>query len=493
MGISSKVVANKLADIFTELNNSDYLANPFFRISKATPEQMRKYQYINSKSSRITVLIHLLIAIPINIGKIFIYLFFSFIFFNQYRVYNYATNKSEILFLSHAIGENITKTDGDQFFALMPENLQKKSKKVSILYTNHSLFGYYKNNNSLKTKGISIERHLIPKFLKPLENIDYLKLTIPASMKCLFYGLKKLLSNPIESTLLIKSSLFFYSRSTYSNYLVGQRVKEFCMKNNIEILVMTFEGHSYEQYIIEKIYKSNPKFSIVLYQHSPIVTDHFGVQNFLKVNTRDLRILTTGIAYERMFKSISNIPKYHILGSNKAISNFVEDHTISQKQILFAPEGTAFATIKFLKLMNYLCQMDHKLLFSIRLHPNLKRNFIVFLFIKRLNLKGNFLLSNNLLHEDLKKSKFVFYRSSAVGIEALMSNAVPVYYNSSTELGLNVLGKYSEFIPVVTNYTDTFNYIRTASTNISKEMRRSISNEIFTEIDYEKLSLILKN
>jgi hypothetical protein len=265
------------------------------------------------------------------------------------------------------------------------------------------------------------------------------------------------------------------------------------MKNNIEILVMTFEGHSYEQYIIEKIYKSNPKFSIVLYQHSPIVTDHFGVQNFLKVNTRDLRILTTGAAYERMFKSISNIPRYHILGSNKAISNFVEDDTISQKQVLFAPEGTAFATIKFLKLMNYLCQMDHKLLFSIRLHPNLKRNFIVFLFIKRLNLKGNFLLSNNLLPEDLKKSKFVFYRSSAVGIEALMSNAVPVYYSASTELGLNVLGKYSEFIPVVTNYTDTLNYIRTASTNVSKAIRRSISNEIFTEIDYEKLSLILKN
>ena len=61
MSISSKVIADKLANIFMELNNIDYLVNPFFRISKATPEQMRKYQHINSKSPKLAVLIHLLI------------------------------------------------------------------------------------------------------------------------------------------------------------------------------------------------------------------------------------------------------------------------------------------------------------------------------------------------------------------------------------------------------------------------------------------------
>ena len=87
----------------------------------------------------------------------------------------------------------------------------------------------------------------------------------------------------------------------------------------------------------------------------------------------------------------------------------------------------------------------------------------------------------------------VFYRSSAVGVEALTSSAVPIFYGDSTQLGLNVLGEYSEFIPAITNHMDVLNFIRTANTNISKDLRSSISNEIFTKIDYKKLISILKN
>lgn len=491
MIVSNREIANKLEDIFKELNNSDYHVNPFFRISKATPEQMRKYRFINSKFPRSTVLIYSLFSLPFNIIKLFIYLFCSVIFSHQYKTYNYETHKSKILFLSHAIGANITKVNGDQFFALMPENLHKKNQRVGVLYTNHNLTSYRKNSKLLKLTGSEIDRHLIPKFLKPHENMDYLRLIIPASVRCFFHGLQNLLSNPIDSILLIKSSTTFYNRSTYSNYLVCQRVQTYCIKNDVNTLIMTFEGHSYEQYTLQKINKNQPKLSFIIYQHSPIVTDHFGVEYFLKTNTQDLIVLTTGLFYEKLLKNFSDIPNYQILGSSKADTNFIDSVENLKTQVLFAPEGTTAATISFLKLINHLSSMNPQLLFSIRLHPNLKRNLIINFLVKKLETRSNFIVSTYSLSEDIIKSKFVFYRSSAVGVEAILSYAFPVFYGNSNEQGLNVLGKYLTLFPIVTNLKDASHYLKTEHPFVSKNQRIQLFDEIFSKINYEKLYSVL--
>ena len=66
MNASSKDVANNLLEIIKELEDSQYLVNPFLRISKATPEQMQKYGVVNSKFPRVNVLIYLLITMFIK-------------------------------------------------------------------------------------------------------------------------------------------------------------------------------------------------------------------------------------------------------------------------------------------------------------------------------------------------------------------------------------------------------------------------------------------
>jgi len=254
---------------------------------------------------------------------------------------------------------------------------------------------------------------------------------------------------------------------------------------------MTFEGHSYEQYILQKINENQPNLSFILYQHSPVVADHYGIEHFLKTNSRNFIVLTTGIFYEKLFKNFSNIPKYQILGSSKAETHFVDSVENPKIQVLFAPEGTMTATVSFLRLINYLRSMNPQLLFSVRLHPNLKRNLIVNFLIKRLETKSNFLASTYSLSEDLIKSKYVFYRSSAVGVEALMSYAFPVFYGNLNDQGLNVLGKYLTVFPIVTNLKDASQYLKTEQFFVSKEQRVNIFDEMFSKIDYEKLSSVL--
>jgi len=492
MNASSKDVANNLLEIIKELEDNQYLVNPFLRISKATPEQMQKYSVVNSKFPRVNVLIYLLITMLITIIKVPIFILASILLSYQYRIYNTKFSKGKVLFISHGIGENITKKYEDQFFAQMPEVIKSKNKECVILYTNHNLIGYRTNSKLLASKEGGIERHLIPKFLKPNENAKYLSKVISLSSKTLYYGLRKLFSDPVKSILLLKSSAYFYNRATYSNYLLAKRVQEFCSKSKVDTLVLTFEGHSYEQYLIETVKKRQSYLSIVMYQHSPIVSDQFGVKQFLKTNNISLSILTTGIFYKNMFSNISIIPRYIVIGSSKSNLNFIRKNTGLTSNVLFAPEGTSLATVSFLKLAKYLCLNTQNIMFYMRLHPNYRPSILVIYLIKNLSRKSNFLLSNKSLHEDLKIANFVFYRGSAVAVESLKSRALPVFYGEIDGLGLNVLGNLSIKLPIAVSHKEALMSLQTPNKNISKLDRAKIFNELFSKLDYKKLNKVMK-
>jgi len=492
MYTSYKKIANNLTKILKELEDSEFLVNPFLRVSKATPEQMQKFSLVNSKFPRINIIAYLLINIPITIIKVSIYICASILLSYQYRLYNIKFSKGEVLFISHGIGENIIKNEGDQFFANMPEFIESKNKKCVILYTNHNRNKYYKNRNLLTSKGGNIERYLIPKFLKPKENAKYLSKIISLSFRSFYYGLKTIFNDPIKSVLLLKSSVYFYNRATYSNYLLAERVQELCLKSDMNTLVLTFEGHSYEQYVIEKVKKQQPNFSIVMYQHSPIVLDQFGVKQFLKTNNISLCILTTGNFYKNMFSNISTIPHYIVVGSSKSNLNIISENTSFTKHVLFAPEGTTLATLSFLKLAKYLCSNTQNTMFYMRLHPNYRPSIVAVYLIKNLSRKRNFLLSNSLLHEDLQIANFVFYRGSAVAVESLKSKALPVFYGKPDGLGLNVLGNLSIKFPITVTHKEALMSIQTPNRNVSRFDRAKIFNELFSKIDYKKLNKVMK-
>ena len=79
------------------------------------------------------------------------------------------------------------------------------------------------------------------------------------------------------------------------------------------------------------------------------------------------------------------------------------------------------------------------MVFCLRLHPNLSANFRIRSYIKKLQAQNNFCLSINTLYEDLNTSDAVFYRSSAVGIEALRFKTYPIFYGDALQKGLDVL------------------------------------------------------
>jgi len=483
-------ISEKLESIIVNLLGKEFLINPFFRISKSTPEQLTPYKYINLKCSRELLLLYLIIYIPINFIKITMQIFLSLLFSYQYLYFKPKNHPTEVLFVSHAIGANIINKDGDQFFALMPEYSANKNLNTTIIYTNHNKLGYYKNLKLLTLKSDKVKRFLIPKFLKPKELIKYYLTIVVMFIKCTRIGAVDYFKNPMNSKILFSAANSFFKRPTYSNYLLLLRIKDLCSQNATQAIFITFEGHSYEQYVVNEINQFTPSLKVVLYQHSPITPAHLGVKNFLQTNVNSVIIMTTGTYYTNYLKTVSKIPKFILIGSSKT-EYLQENNDIDKsKTLLFAPEGTITATKSFLKLIRLMSKEDPIHHYLLRLHPNLPRDIGVYLMIRRLKKKQNFSLSNKSLSTDLNLSKFVFYRSSAVGLQALNSNVTPIFYSGQGYNMLNVIPPNSEVFYTARTPKDALDIVNSHD-NKSIKGKKIIFESFFSDLIYQNLDYIL--
>ena len=128
--------------------------------------------------------------------------------------------------------------------------------------------------------------------------------------------------------------------------------------------------------------------------------------------------------------------------------------------------------------------------YLLRLHPNLPRDIGVYLMIRRLKKKQNFSLSNKSLSTDLNLSKFVFYRSSAVGLQALNSNVTPIFYSGQGYNMLNVIPPNSEVFYTARTPKDALDIVNSHD-NKSIKGKKIIFESFFSDLIYQNLDYIL--
>lgn len=492
MSISHRQISDHLEKIIQELGGYEYLVNPFFRMSKATPVQTKKYRFVNYKFPIISLVTLPIFILPVIVFRLGIYAILSVLFSSQYVLFNTKIKLSKVIFISHAVGQNISSDLSDEFFALMPEYFQKRNIQTTILYTNHYRWHYVKNIVLLDSKKDKINRNLVPKFLKPNENIKYIREMFRLATNCLVLSAKKRSSNPVQSALLCKSLIKFFNRDSYGNYLLAVRLKDYYKERDPKLVALTFEGHSYEHYLIESVRSIKHNTLVILYQHSPIVLDHFGICSFLRTNPKNLLILSTGVIYQKYFKSISNTPQYKVIGSQKASSTFRIDSDKQRHIVLLTPDGGEIrSTITFIKLTKYLCGNQTIYQYVLRLHPHSKNSLIIMSLITTLKKFQNFTVSNNTLITDLNDAKFIFFRTSAVGLQALASGAVPVFYNDLSQKGLNALGLTGASFYEISKPFEALNLINKPNISLDFQSNKKIFNQLFSKLKYEKLEEII--
>ena len=156
MHFTAQQISQQMEKILIDLGSYEYLVNPYFRISKATPRQVKKYHLLNFKFAGKLSKILLISSLPMIMIKIILYFLLSLLFSFQYKIFEKNLKQSNIIFISHATQENLSRGLSDEFFALMPKHYENRKHKVTILYTNHGKFSYLKNTNHFIKKNLII-------------------------------------------------------------------------------------------------------------------------------------------------------------------------------------------------------------------------------------------------------------------------------------------------------------------------------------------------
>lgn len=487
-----EVLSEKLDALLQTSLGTKHLINPYFRISKGTPEQTGKYFLLNSNIPRPALLVGNLLSIPLNIFRLSLTLMLSLVLFRQNSIFKQKIENTEVLFLSHGTKGNLLNREKDTFFDLMPQNLQsQKNLRCSVLYTNQNLFRFRIDNRLLDHKNKELKHILLPKFLRFTEHAKYVFTTGNFALRASLLSFRYYFEKPDLSRILICSIPWYFSRATYSNYSLLNMVKEVQKKNNLNAIFLTFEGHSFEQLIVDGLNEDSQKTKILFYQHSPIVSLHYGIRYFLIQLKSKIIVLTTGVFYSEYFQSLSKLPSYKVIGTNKSKLSADKGKIEAANKIIYAPEGTNFATKDFVDLIKYIIKDSPAYSHFLRLHPDIKLNLRLKLELIRLRKYNNFSISSNDLESDLTTANYLVYRSSAVGIESLKYDLLPIFYAEAKYSRLNVLISNTASYYKAQNPNEVLVILKSSHNMLSKDQRLDLFNSYFSRIDYEILSDVI--
>lgn len=419
--IKSEILDDFLVKIRNSSKNPEIHANPFFYLVKPTEENLKKYA-LKRPESLLLYLLEISLFLPFIMFHFIATIFYSILFSKRSSPGEISnTQNCKYLFVSHFTYAQ-SPTREDLFFG----------KNLSIgnslsFYLNHT-----KTPSSLIQKAFQEsgkeDVQINAKTLKPLQmmTLQFQQLKI----SCL------LLRNSIFSSelmvsqkrLLIKAAVFQHSRPTMANLVFIRHFSKVIARVNPRFVILTIEGHAHEALLLQMRNSIPVDFCIVGYQHSPLVA---GQKNFFRIislfQPRDV-LLTSGQITQQLVKNKNLVCRVENLGSPKSREFKSQSKSKSRIRVLLAPEGTIDSLSDFISISNQLAPKLPAIHFALRTHPALGERAKK-LIKRELSLIENLTQSTNSLHEDLESSHIVIFRSSAVGIEGLAWNALPIHFN----------------------------------------------------------------
>lgn len=360
------------------------------------------------------------------------------------------------LFISHGIFSNESGHE-DVYFESIPNLFLDKNKHVTILYLNHMKKDYKALSRKYIQKQNSSISLLMPKVMGFKNYVKFLKFNWQAVHTRIKIYRNYRESEKFKSIIILDSLFSLMKRETYSNYyllLISESILEI---SHIDNIFITLEGHAYEEQLIKLTSRISPKTAVWLRQHSPISLAQTGIFNMLKSLDTQVNVLTTGPTYSEFLASYSKKLNALVLGTKKS-----REINLSRREgnsVLVAPEGTEESTLDFLKFIFNLDKRFNDYHFICRIHPNLIKSFRIKRQIQKNRSKSNFYLSTNSLETDFLETNFTLFRGSAVAIESLAYNNLPIYLNFDGDMNLNIFSILNLTFPVLENVLDQSNFL----------------------------------
>jgi hypothetical protein len=383
----------------------------------------------------------------------------------DYKSITKSNKKVDIIVISNITNENINK---DNYFGNLQNILQKKVNCLTVYRNLLCTKKFY----FLKNKKISI---------LPNKNIFYKEFSY------IYLTLKEFIIYKFSSKYLILNNKlsFFHFISILGNLRLADQIKDLLEIYTPKVLLITFEGHAWERLAINMCKKQNVK--CIAHQFSTIAPNQFGIFSNLKNEYNPDYIATSGSITKNFFISKSKFNNVFKLGSAKFT---VDKKNFKKNQILVALD---FQFLKMQEMLKYIITISTSYKtynFLLRIHPIAYSDKNYLSYIKK-NIKNiiNIKLSNTILENNLKNSKFLIYRESSLSITCLKYNVIPIFFGKDKNLN------------VFDNKFPKINIINSKIVIDLKKIESSLKNKYFNnykhfyfeKFNITKITSIIKN
>ncbi len=200
---------------------------------------------------------------------------------------------------------------------------------------------------------------------------------------------------------------------------------------NPKVVVFTFEGHAWERVLNYKIKNYDKRITTVAYQFT--VTTRY--QHSIIKNDKNLKgIILSGGPLSVTKKKFIRCYNKKVRGVETGVKlDLINKKKLKKNYILIAPEAFENETRKMLKFTIELSSKFPDKYFIFRTHPMYAKS----LQISNKELPKNLIISKQGLETDLKVSKYLIFRGSAVVFQACINNIIPLYLEFEDKLNIN--------------------------------------------------------
>jgi hypothetical protein len=228
-----------------------------------------------------------------------------------------------------------------------------------------------------------------------------------------------------------------FCRAAINNLLITSSILNYIRHNNLDRIVITFEGNAYESCLYHEISRRFPEIEFILLQHAPVTPKHIGIRNQLGRVLDNATIGTSGYYTARIFQgeiTDTNFNKIEVFGSTKFRSPQTQIPRKLAKICLIAPEGIQSAVEEMLDLSLILASEMQDVHFVFRVHPVLGDHLEKLKTLHKSKF-DNFEISTKSIEEDFIRSGVCIYRGSSVAIEGAAFGVIPIYFCKEGETG----------------------------------------------------------
>lgn len=424
--------------VFKEFSKPEIIWSPLLSISKPAPEILKKRQRIIYAVSTQRNLIYFLIIIP----RIFLYLAIPLIHhlfhLRSFRTFNQKKFcKTKFIFLSHFIGQDLA-TSKDLYFGNLPDTVERAPYQNIILYLNHIKNTSSKRSSISKLLDPMCTKLILPKTTSTEEFLNNYFENIRNFFTVISALAHKNQREKGERIMITELALLQLSMESFMQATLLKNLLRVVKKTSAKNLMLTYEGHSYEIYILSQLQSFSLQLNVAVYQFAPIVPAQYSFFRNLDYLGGDIKVYVSGPLIKTIIAEKTQLSQNQVivLGSGKNQKNSQEPIPKKHIKILLAAEGSKVSLSTFIDLAHDLA-LDHPdIFFIVRAHPasnKYKSNLFAKIGKKTTNLN----LSDNTLEQDLQQASYCIYRSSSVGLEGLAYGVRPIHFFSGASSGLD--------------------------------------------------------